>query len=69
VAPRATAPNPVDGRPADLITLPAAPMPFIAAGAPEARAALTGSEIDRVLDELAHRLEQAVEDLGLDGEG
>ena len=48
---------------------PAPPVPFTAPAAPGARPAPAGAEIDRVLDELAHRLEQAVEDLGLDGEG
>jgi crotonobetainyl-CoA:carnitine CoA-transferase CaiB-like acyl-CoA transferase len=63
------APNPIAARPADPITVPASPAPFTAPAAPGARPAPAGAEIDRVLDELAHRLEQAVEDLGLDGEG
>lgn len=69
VLPVLPAPNPIAARPADPITVPAPPVPFTAPAAPGARPAPAGAEIDRVLDELAHRLEQAVEDLGLDGEG
>jgi hypothetical protein len=69
VLPVLPAPNPIAARPADPITVPASPAPFTAPAAPGARPAPAGAEIDRVLDELAHRLEQAVEDLGLDGEG
>jgi hypothetical protein len=68
LAPGATAAHPAVVRPAGLGTVPA-PVGVVAAVGPEARPAPAGADIDQVLDELAHRLEQAVEDLGLDGEG
>jgi len=69
VLPPLPVPNPIAGQPTDPITVPAPPVSFTAPAAPGARPAPAGAEIDRVLDELANRLEQAVEDLGLDGEG